>query len=108
MSYRREREETIAQLTREGWSLDAIRKLLRAAKTAQRLAIEGCNGPRDEKRHERASYLSDRRIAAICETEDSPCLGVQTEGDPRGYVVKVRLKSGRSNHWGGETWGVPA
>ncbi len=27
--------------------------------------------------------------------------------DPRGYTVKLSLPSGRSNHWGGETWGVP-
>lgn len=108
MSYRSDREETLYRLAQEGWSLGKIRDILRAAKTAQRLAVDACNGPRDEARHERATYLSDRRIAAICETQDSPCLGVHTEGDPRGYVVKIRLKSGRSNHWGGETWGIPA
>lgn len=28
-------------------------------------------------------------------------------GDPRGYTVKLILPSRLSNHWGGETFGVP-
>ena len=46
----------------------------------------------------------ESKIRKVCEE-----IGCEAtfSGDPRGCTVKVKLPSGRSNHWGGETWAVP-
>lgn len=33
-------------------------------------------------------------------------VGVSFQGDPRGFTVKLQLKSGITNDWGREGWGV--
>ena len=32
----------------------------------------------------------------------------ETNGDPRGYPLKLTLPTGRSNSWDGEHWGIKA
>lgn len=119
MSYRTEREETIHTLAREGWSLAAIRKLLRAATAAQRAAIDECNGPPSHLRDEHGARawidaLAKRSARAARSVElavkGQPHECVEIHGDPRGYVVKLKLASGRYNTWGGPDcgWGIPA
>jgi hypothetical protein len=113
------REETIHRLAIEGWSLVAIQKLLRAAKKAQRAATYECNGPPDHIRDEHATrawvnwcaiYSNNAARAVELACTGQPHLGYRIDGDPRGYVVKLMLKSGAYNTFGGAEsgWGVPA
>ena len=110
----RDRETFLAQLVREfpdqsvSFLLDVGRKILRQAATLQRVAEAACNHElRDWERDsdERAEAALRRSIAEL------PGLSIASiGGDPRGYVVKLKLPSGRGNTWGGDEtgWGVPA
>lgn len=77
-------------------------ELLRLARRHGRLQERACNEQIARRGFDRATEV---RIAAVCAAIGFPA--VRFEGDPRGFTVKVTLPSGRSNHWGGETWGVP-
>lgn len=103
MSYQRNREETIYTLAREGWNLDAIRTLFRLAQAAQNHAINLCNRVVSEKEEK----AQERRWERIEELVKQFGCTVDDHGDPRGFVVKIKLKSGISNHWGGQSWGIP-
>ncbi len=112
------------------------RKLMRHATTHGRLAVEQCNGPqwlnvpspyhweRQADQHkawqadnsaQMAQWENDRqRKEDACErrmTELCAPFGLVPHfgGDPRGYTVKLKLPSGKSNTWGGseEGWAVP-
>lgn len=93
--------ETAVILAREFPQLKAgvIRATIARARLLQHYAECECNGeltPRQVSRQRRlASILSDWYGDAL-----------KVGGDPRGYVVKIKLPSGRSNNWGGEAWGV--
>ncbi len=112
----RERDETVARLAIEGWKVDAIARLLRAAKKAQRAAVLECNGPPDRCHDEHAqaawvkwlaeySNKAARAVELACKGQ--PIIGYRIDGDPRGNVVKLHLKSGIYNDWGGLYWGIP-
>ena len=109
MSYQREREEFIAvcvnETTGDAWdAIDIARKILRDAQVLQNYAVNRCNREVSKAEEGRALAASNRIIQHV-ETLGFP--GVLVGGDPRGNVVKIKLPSGLSNHWGGETWGVP-
>lgn len=106
MSHQRDREDTIARLTAEGWALQDIRALLRSAATVQRIAVLACNRELD-KTEEKADA---RACARVEELGKKYGCRVKCSGDPRGYCVKVLLPSGAYNTWGGPEsgWGIPA
>jgi len=39
--------------------------------------------------------------------EPGPLIKIEFSGDPRGFCIKLYLKSKRYNNWGGEGWGIP-
>jgi hypothetical protein len=99
------------------------KRIMRAARTHGRLAVEYCNGPEhlttvphSPERSHRAEQWEEQRAKrqAACERQliklcapygMVPRFG----GDPRGYTVKLTLPSGLYNTWGGreEGYGVP-
>lgn len=82
--------------------LDSFRRLLRAARTYQRLAETACNReltPRESASVERL----EKRLTQ--HARELGC-GVTFSGDPRGYVVKLQLPSGASNTLGNDGWGI--
>ena len=97
---KREEIETVYQLTLEGLNASQIGELFRLAKQRARLAVEHCNRQLTEREEKRIETLK-ARIGAIVPT-------AHTDGDHRGYVVKVMLKNGAYNTWGGREsgWGI--
>lgn len=108
MSYQNERETFIDRMTREGLPLDVTRGLLRAASSMQRYAEAQCNGdwpadngerpvkpcPRCEQQWDRSFFVKEG-ICKDCRAEDRLKAALpkgwelETQGDPRGYVVRV-------------------
>lgn len=116
MSYQKDREEFITIMVHEFPDRDVYeviamaRNLMRKASTSERLANILCSVEMSEKRQARIEAEDERNDAAIKRICDAWGLVPVLSGDPRGYTVKVKLPSGRSNTWGGSEhgWGVPA
>jgi hypothetical protein len=100
----KEREEFHVTMKTEfpaAYTHDVVRELLRLAKRHGQLQEKACN----EQVPEGHDKGCEDAITSLCNALGVPA--VLFSGDPRGYTVKLKLPSGRSNHWGGETWGVP-
>ena len=98
---RKDREQAIADLTAEGWPLADIRAVLRDAATLTRLAEQACNA--EPTRQDIAREQSaERRVKDLAARYGAT---VKFNGDPRGYVVKLGLPSGKYNTWGGRESG---
>lgn len=107
MSYQHERDTFIARMATEGLSIERTLALLRAASTLQRLAEAQCNGDWPADNGERpvvecilcgtywvkfvlvkGQCLDCRLVERI--TKAMPdSWGIDTQGDPRGYVLRV-------------------
>lgn len=89
------------------------RELMRLAKRHGRIQERLCNEPDDDHKILRADERCQDRIIRLIFADDSPLHAaidkVMFSGDPRGYTVKVLLRNGRHNTWGGaeDGWGVP-
>ncbi|RWC91664.1 MAG: hypothetical protein EOS72_03140 [Mesorhizobium sp.] len=95
-------------------------KLVTLGKRATRLAVQRCNGiwrydttarrvlpswtEQDEARAEKTAASIMKQATDILGPYGAT--GVSVDGDPRGFVLKFRLASGRSNSFGGDVWGV--
>lgn len=79
--------------------------LRRHARTLSRLAVRACNVGLTE-REEARRREAERRVASFAALYG---MTVKTDGDPRGYVLKVLLPTGLYNTLGGvsDGWGVP-
>lgn len=96
--------------------------LLRIGSGVARRAVALCNGEgrkreyldgrwlaswdeEDERSRERADDRARTRAQAIADHYGAT---VETSGDPRGYTLKLHLKSGRHNTFGGKEsgWGI--
>jgi hypothetical protein len=108
MSYQAERDQFIATTARLGLPLPVATALLRAATTLQRLAVAQCNGdwPADngERRVVQCARCERYWVPAVvlkggcadCRAEaraHAAVVGtgwtVTTQGDPRGYVLRI-------------------
>lgn len=129
MNTTKERKQQIADLRQEGWPLADVWTLLRYAATLNRLAELSCSseaadrdrvpcpgakgrrclcdaptGAPDARDHERIPRIDvqaariEERVRALAAKNGAT---VNLSGDPRGYVVKLHLPSGRYNTWGG-------
>lgn len=94
--------------------------IVRLGKRAARIAEQRCNGiPRydsaarqmlatwteqDEDRADKAVASIAKQATAILNPYGAT--GIKTSGDPRGFCLTFRLRSGRSNSFGGDVWGV--
>lgn len=85
----------------------AVAVLIRQARKLHRLAEKACNSLHTE-RDARAWIVATSASVAICEMLGVPCK-VISNGDPRGYVLRLRFDDGTHNTWGGEEegYGVP-
>lgn len=102
-SYQSEREEFIARVSREGLPLHVAQTLLRQATTIHRLAELACSSEaadRDRIPCPATRNYSEAKRARSTATDNHVCLcdairavpngwRVLTEGDPRGYTLKV-------------------
>ena len=129
---KRDREQAIADLTAEGWPLASIRSVLRSATTLTRLAELACSSEAADRDRLPcpATWGGTQYRHCLCDApngghESIPRIAIQAarierrldilaqthgaratfDGDPRGYVVKLHLPSGKSNTWGGKESG---
>lgn len=109
MGYQREREQFILAMERAGVGYEVACGLLRDATTLQRLAEAQCNGdwPADNGQRETvacgrceglwAPSAVKHELCVDCRAEDRararvvglPGIDIETQGDPRGYVLRV-------------------
>ncbi len=94
--------------------------LVRLGKRAAKIALDRCNGIQrydaaarqmlaswteaDEARADKAAAKIEADAAAILEPYGAT--DIEATGDPRGFCLRFRLASGRSNSFGGKVWGV--
>lgn len=94
--------------------------LVRLGKRAARIAVQQCNGierydskagrvlaswtEADEARAERQKDAIEKAATAILNPYGAT--KVSASGDPRGFCLRFRLASGRSNSFDANTWGV--
>ena len=114
MTYQQDRDEFIARMTREGLGLQAIHKLLRCATTIQRLAELACSSEAADRDRVPCPASKGNGYPCLCdrytegEHQDVPRITIQdwnaerraesavpagwevmTDGDPRGYTLRV-------------------
>jgi hypothetical protein len=124
----RDREAFIVEATREGLHIDTARLLLRYASRLQRLQEAQCNGdwPYDNGQREvepcpvceagtvPSELKGKGKKCPDCRTQDlvrkALPLGFTAvfQGDPRGYVLLIKVPSGRTSYSGAEGIGVPS
>lgn len=81
----------------------AAKVLLCFAKKLKRLALADCNVGLTDSQEEHWS-IYEYVVFSVCRNLG---LGCEVQGDPRGYVACVMTpKSGRSNRFIGEHWGI--
>ena len=135
-----DRKTFVDVATSDGMSKGDARRLMELATILERVALTECNGLEAQSRTGRhepcAEYCNGadacdrgdgaepckvhkREAAARAEVEticarvtrpDGKQFRPRFHGDPRGYVLKIMLPSGRYNTWGGAEsgYGVPA
>ena len=131
MTYQQERDEFIARMAREGLDMDTTRALLRAATTLQRYAELACSSEaadRDRvpcpglKRadecccdgngtgHESVPRITvlDWRLERRTRAKMPTGWAMTTQGDPRGYVLRVIPPSYAARHAGRDVHNLDA
>jgi hypothetical protein len=74
----------------------------------RRWAVRECNvACRSNAERAKRDREKDELQAEVEFVAEALGLDVETDGDPRGYTIKLRLPSGRFNSWDGLSWGVP-
>lgn len=132
MSYTKERDEFIGRLVQELQNhpihivTDLARQVLRAASTLDRLAVAACNGEYPADNGERKTktcsqceigwapeFLNAAGVCGDCRKQAALAKRLKSfgivpifGGDPRGYVVKLRMPSGQHNTMGGAEDGI--
>lgn len=117
MTNSKERAAFAALLAKEfdlapGFAAEIAAKLARVAVALDRLAVRECNVQRDEREtaaDDRKEENLEKRARKIV-ADYLPGAECNFNGDPRGYVFKLRVPSRAYNTFGGgeEGWGVPS
>lgn len=81
---------------------DAV-TLRKLARRVQRIVEDGCNGAISEEQETVALRAIRDKATPIAERYGA---GLAVGGDPRGFVLMLSLRSGRSNSFAGKAWGV--
>ncbi len=86
-------------------------RLCKASRTLHRAAESDCNDGGGNAKRDKLVTRTKEAVWFLCTLLDSEAgkpgrLKPVFDGDPRGYVLKLALPSGRSNELGG-LWGVP-
>jgi hypothetical protein len=83
-----------------------VMALMAISRRMTTLSIRQCNEGWDDAQYARAERARDRALKQIREIGASYGFkGASVSGDPRGFVVRIDLASGRKNGWG-DGWGV--
>lgn len=85
-----------------------VQELISLARQHERLAVKHCNVGMDEADEQREKVIEER-IAKVAREAFHGLQKVEFGGDPRGFTVKLHLKSGAYNSWGGKEsgYGIP-
>ena len=104
-SYEARAVEFADQMEKEGFTRKEAEQILEDADVMQKFAVDYCNRSLSQQEAE-ADEAAMKRIAKLCKAHD---VEADFNGDPRGHVVKLHLKSGTYNTWGGAEagYGVP-
>lgn len=78
-------------------------QLHRIAERLYRVVLAYSRGDVDLDAWERAKETAIAKASPIAEQYDAT---VSTSGDPRGFVLRLTLRSGASNSFDGKTWGI--
>lgn len=91
----------------EGFPLgDAdAKRVIKAARGLSQAAEDDCNSPK-ETPAQRLREENQKLLDEFVKAKKIP--KIQVTGDPRGYIVRFMLPSGRYNTWGGKEagWGI--
>jgi len=111
MTTAHERAEFVGVLVRElpdhsiGAVAELAGKLIRLAIEYDKIQTRACNGESRPTDDDREKAIEERARKLL----DGLGIAVKFGGDPRGFTMRLTLKSGLYNTWGGaeEGWGVP-
>jgi hypothetical protein len=116
MNHKQEHEEFFKLLKNElgiRYNRVAGKRLINLAYRYHKIQERWCNEEMDEATN-RYYENSELRISKAVTDLLAPYLGpdkpireIIFDGDPRGYTIKLKLASGRSNDMGGEEFGIP-
>lgn len=107
----KERDEFVATLAREFPQVKLedlthmAATLMRLARIHGRICLAECNGKMSS--HDACVQVGQIEREIERAIKDLPGVGVEFEGDPRGYTVRLLLPSKRSNSLSGIGWGIP-
>jgi hypothetical protein len=109
MSTKTARQEYIEALLADGVSLETAEAISKLAKEYQRLAEVGCSYDVGTEGREKIAFRQRVLEEQLRGHIGGSITGMRFGGDPRGFTVKLFLKSGKYNSWGGveEGYGVP-
>jgi hypothetical protein len=86
----------------------AVDRLLVLGRLSRRWALRECNvACRNNAERDRRDKQREELRAEIEYVAEALGVGVELDGDPRGYTIKLKLPSKRYNSWDGVSWGVP-
>lgn len=110
MSHAKDRAAFVAQMAKEGMPADVALAILRDAQVIQTIAVRECSEEMSEAEARRVEKREKEAIERITQRAKPYVSEIKVGGDPRGYCVKLILKSGKYNTWGGpeDGFGVPA
>ena len=85
-----------------------VERMISIATSLQNLAVQQCNGYRDESEEDRAQKRTEVLRAKFLKIlENYPGVTAKFGGDPRGNVVKIDIPGTRGgDDWGREGFGV--
>lgn len=79
-------------------------EIMRLGKQHSRASVNLCNLPNYQESYDKRTNVIRRKLAAVLKPYGATAL---TGGDPRGCTVKLVLRSGLKNDFGGEGYCVP-
>jgi hypothetical protein len=88
-------------------------QLINIARRYHSIQERWCNEQMEEattRYYEHVETRLEKRVTEILKSylgPDKPIREIIFTGDPRGYTIKLKLASGRSNDMGGEEFGIP-
>ena len=100
MTLREEKQRFVDLCVQEGMAELDARALLLHASALQHLCVEDCNRNLTEQEKSMLA-IAEKRIARIVAKYSHLGFEVDTNGDPRGAVVKLRIPNYHGNDFGG-------
>ena len=93
---------------KSGVVIGAAQGLVQIGKQLHRQAEKECNEGVDETKSEKVWQDAEETARAFLTGNlgINGTVKVITQGDPRGFVLRLRCRDGETNSWDGETFGI--